>query len=103
MIVCDPNKAMDIVEWSICEGGRLDRFNYIYIYTTPYIYTHIYRVWYIYIVESIYIYIYEERSPKTCLNAIPQKGFPMSMPSAEVMFWGRALRKCVNVYVYLHI
>ena len=24
--VWDPNKAIDIVEWAICGGGRLERF-----------------------------------------------------------------------------
>ena len=30
-IIWDPNKVSDIGEWSICGGGRLERFYWIYI------------------------------------------------------------------------
>ena len=32
MIVWEPNKAIDIGEWSICGGAQLERFIYIYMY-----------------------------------------------------------------------
>ena len=36
VVVWDPDKAIDIGEWSICGGGRLERIycKYIYIYST---------------------------------------------------------------------
>ena len=31
-IVWHPNKVIDMREWSICEGGRLERFYCVYLY-----------------------------------------------------------------------
>ena len=41
LIVWDRNKTIDIGEWSICEGGRLESFYCIYIYLHIYIYISI--------------------------------------------------------------
>ena len=41
IIMCDPNKGIYIREWSICAGGRLDRFYFLYICIYIYIYIYI--------------------------------------------------------------
>ena len=53
MIVRDLNKAIDIGEWSISGGDRLERFYCISIYT---IYIYIYS--FIYIYSSMYLYVH---------------------------------------------
>ena len=46
----DPNKAIDIGEWSICGGGQLRSVKEVLLYI--YIYIYIYDYWFIYIVYN---------------------------------------------------
>ena len=59
VILWDPNKAIDIGEWSICGGGQLESFCCISQYTSVYVYISQY--------VSMYIYIYISQSVCVCL------------------------------------
>ena len=69
-IIWDPNKAIDVGEWSICGGGQLERFYCIYIYVCKKKKKYIYRLIYVsskmpyhrLVVFYLYRYVYEYSS-----------------------------------------
>ena len=63
-IVWNRNIAIDIGEWPICGGGRLESFLLNIIYTYAYIYIYIY----IYVCVCMYIYICMHIYTPTCIH-----------------------------------
>ena len=129
VLVWDPNKAIDIGEWSICGGDRLKRRYsiYMYIYTyiedwslcrgdqlersySLFIYMYIIYVYmrlgfrkelftYLYMRIYIYIYIYTYLWRALSQNMVSEPSIGIANPNIELSFIA-LWKRALRIYIY---